>query len=65
MSDTEAKRDWTTKELAEATNLDTSTIRHLLLGGELKGYKRGRDWLIPYEVGQSWLDSRREKKAPP
>ena len=65
MSDTEAKQDWTTKELAEAANLDPSTIRHLLLDGKLRGYKRGRDWFIPYQEGQDWLDSRRKKKALP
>ncbi len=62
MSDSHARQDWTTNELAEAAGVDTSYLRHMLLDGRLMGRKRGRDWLIPYEEGQRWLERRRNKK---
>lgn len=55
-----AKRDLTTKELAEMAGVDPSRIRQLLLAGTIAGYKRGRDWFIPNAEAQKWLDSRRE-----
>lgn len=53
-----AKRDYTTRELADLAGVDPSRIRQLLLQKRIDGYKRGRDWLIPYAEAQRWLNSR-------
>ncbi len=58
--------EWTTKEIAAAAGVTEGYIRRLLGQGRLKGYKKGRDWLIPDEEAQRWLEERakrlREKK---
>jgi hypothetical protein len=62
----DTKTPWTTSSLAEAAQVDQSRIRQLLLAGKLQGQKLGRDWLIPYEEGQRWLEGRRKgAKDPP
>jgi excisionase family DNA binding protein len=57
----EPGRDWTTKQLAEAANTSTAYLRQLLIAGELKGRKIGRDWLISDYEAQKWLSSRQAK----
>jgi excisionase family DNA binding protein len=64
MADTD-KHDWTTRELAEAANVDASYLRRLLIDGQLAGYKRGRDWLIPYAAGQRFLEAEHHKRGRP
>ena len=56
----DTKRDLTTKELAELAGVDPSRIRQLLLAKKIEGYKRGRDWFIPYTEAKRWLESRKE-----
>ena len=50
---------WTTNSLAEAAGCDSSNIRLMLLQGKLKGEKLGRDWIIPQEEGERYLELRR------
>ena len=52
---------WTTRELAEETQLDQSHIRRLLIQGKLKGRKIGRDWLIPDHEVRRWLEARKRR----
>jgi excisionase family DNA binding protein len=59
----ERDKPWSTKELAEAAGVNDSYIRQLLIAGDLKGFKIGqRTWAIPAEVGQEWLDKRKQKQ---
>lgn len=60
MSD-ERTTPYTTKELSEAAGVNQSYIRQLLIAGKLTGEKLGRDWLIPADVAQRWLEDRRER----
>jgi excisionase family DNA binding protein len=55
----ETRREWTTKQLAEAAGVSTAYLRQLLLAGTLKGQKVGRDWLIFDRDAQRWLASRK------
>jgi len=52
------KRDYTTKELAEKAGVGSAYIRQLLIEGTLRGYKRGRDWLIEAREAERWLKER-------
>jgi len=54
------KRDYTTHELAAKAKVTASYIRQCLLDGTLRGYKRGRDWLIEAREAERWLKERRE-----
>jgi excisionase family DNA binding protein len=53
-----AVKEWTTGELAEAAGLTDARIRQLLLGGQLEGYKLGRDWRVGDEEARRWLTER-------
>ncbi|MBN2003156.1 MAG: hypothetical protein JXA21_07335 [Anaerolineae bacterium] len=54
-------RDWTADELAQAAGTTSRWIRDLCADGRLEGaYKRVSAWFIPYEVGQKWLEKRKE-----
>jgi hypothetical protein len=53
---------WTTKQLSEAPVVDQSRIRQMLLKGQMKGFKIGRDWLIPGEEAQRYLAEREKRK---
>jgi len=55
-------KDWTTQTLAKAAGVTDSYIRLLLTQGQLRGEKFGYMWLIPYEVGQRWLDERKAEQ---
>jgi len=59
--DNERALPFTVKELAEAAGVHVSYIRQLLQTGKLDGYKQGRDWFVPVDVGRAWLASRRER----
>lgn len=49
---------WSVAELAETAGVTVGRIRQVLLAGELQGVKAGRAWLIPYDIGVTWLASR-------
>jgi excisionase family DNA binding protein len=51
--------DWTTKQLAQAGGVSSAYLRQLLIAGELRGRKLGRDWLIPDREAEKWLSNRR------
>jgi excisionase family DNA binding protein len=53
-----ATKEWTTGELAEAAGLTDARIRQLLLGGDLRGYKLGRDWRVSDGEARRWLEER-------
>lgn len=53
-----SRRDWTVKELAKRAGVDPSTVRHALLAGRLKGYKRAGAWFIPDDEARRWLYER-------
>ncbi|MGB8645617.1 MAG: helix-turn-helix domain-containing protein [Anaerolineae bacterium] len=36
----------TTKQAAEMMGVDDSSVRHLLIGGRLRGQKIGSEWLV-------------------
>jgi hypothetical protein len=55
------KREWTTKQLAEAARLTDAYIRQLLLADKLHGRKIGRDWVISNEEAVRFLEDRAEK----
>lgn len=63
MSDAQIADDWTTQTLAEAAEVSTRYIRQELAAGKIQGRKMGRDWVIPFEKGQAWLEERHEKGA--
>jgi excisionase family DNA binding protein len=48
--------------LAEAAGVFPTYVRRLCAAGKLSAYKVGRDWLIPAEVGQQWLDERQARR---
>jgi excisionase family DNA binding protein len=54
---------WTTKQLSEVANVSIRYIRYQIEAGKLEAYKVGRDWLIPREAGQQWLDQRQLKQG--
>ena len=56
---------WTTVDLAEAAGVSDAYIRQLLLAHKMPAAKAGRVWIIPYEVGQHWLDHRARKNQEP
>jgi len=62
MTDTQqAAKDrgyWSVVELAEAAGVTVGRIRQVLGAGELQGVKAGRAWLIPYDIGVTWLAKR-------
>jgi excisionase family DNA binding protein len=49
---------WSTQDLADASGLTRQRIRQLLASGRIKGFKVGRDWVIPREEAQRWLRER-------
>ena len=46
-------------EAAEISGFTTGWIRQLLIKGELKGFKIGRDWRVPKNVLQDYMDKER------
>jgi excisionase family DNA binding protein len=55
----EPGQDWTTKQLAQEAAVSMAYLRQLLIAGELRGRKAGRDWLIPDREAEKWLSNRR------
>jgi hypothetical protein len=59
---TERSEPWTIKELAEAADVDASYIRRLCIQGKIQGARKpARDWLIPAQVGEEWLEERHKR----
>ncbi len=52
---------FTTKELSRTAGVSDAYLRQLLIAGKLAGYKQGRDWFIPADVAQRWLEERKVK----
>jgi len=54
---------WTTSELAEDQGVSPSRIRQLCIEGRFpNAVKRGRDWMIPDDDVQAWLNSDRDRR---
>jgi len=57
------KREWTVKELSEASGVSTQYIGRLLREGEkIHGRKVGYMWVIPDSEACKWLKGRKEKE---
>lgn len=54
----EPKREWTTTELAERAGVSQAYVRQLILAGEIRARKVGRDWIISNTEAQRWLENR-------
>lgn len=54
------QENWlTTRELAVMAGTSDARIRQVILEGKLEAEKRERDWFIPQDEAQRWLDSRK------
>lgn len=42
-------------DVAKMTGLSKSSVMDALWKGELKGFRRGRAWLIPVEAIDEWI----------
>ncbi len=49
---------WTTKQLAQRAGVSDAHIRRLLIAGEIRGEKFGRDWAVSDEEAMRWLAER-------
>jgi len=49
---------WFAGELAELAGVTVGRVRQVLQSGELRGDKAGQTWLIPYDIGVTWLAKR-------
>jgi hypothetical protein len=59
MNKQQIKKQWTVKALSEAAGVTPGYIRRLLLDGRIQGHKLSeRLWVVPYEEGCRWLESR-------
>ena len=47
------------KDVIDATGLAKSTVMAALRGGELKGLRYGRAWLVPISAVDEWLQASR------
>lgn len=56
------KNFWSTKDLAEASGLDPSTIRHLILDGKIEAKKFGNAWMIWDFEARRWLEDRKRSQ---
>jgi hypothetical protein len=59
------RRNWTTKDLAEAAGVDPSRIRQLLLAGRIEGEKAGPVWVVSNQEAKRWLKERGIKMKQP
>jgi excisionase family DNA binding protein len=56
------------KEASERSGISQNQIRYLLAQGEIRGVKKGRDWLVEiasvdqYAATQGWHRARRKKQ---
>ena len=51
----------TTKDAAELLKVNASRVRQLILRGELKAQKHGRDWHIAKEEVDKYREERRKR----
>lgn len=54
----EHRIDWTVAELAQKAGLTPHRIRQLILAGEIRAVKRGRDWRIMNSEALRWFETR-------
>jgi excisionase family DNA binding protein len=47
---------WTQAEVARAFRMSTTTIRELVLRGELPAVRYGRTWRFPRKAAERWLE---------
>ncbi len=52
------RRNWTTKDLANAAGVDPSRIRQLLIEGRIRGEKAGPVWVVANREAKRWLKER-------
>ncbi|MBX2997784.1 MAG: helix-turn-helix domain-containing protein [Caldilineaceae bacterium] len=58
---TEPFNPWSVTELADAAGVSEVYIRRLCADGRIQAAQVGKTWVIPREVGDQWLASRRKK----
>ena len=56
------KEFFTTAELAEKLKMNVQVITRKVQAGEIQAYKIGKDWRIPEEAVQDWLDRQSNRK---
>lgn len=54
----------TTREVAERLAINTSRVRQLIIRGQLKAEKHGRDWMIKAEEVERYKRERRPVGRP-
>ena len=55
------KPSWSTTTLAKAAGLSRAYIRQLILKEKIEAHKHGRDWVIPYEIGETFIEKRSQR----
>ncbi len=55
------KPSWSTTTLAKAAGLSRAYIRQLILKEKIEAHKHGRDWIIPYEIGETFVEKRNQR----
>jgi len=55
------KLGWSTTTLAKAAGLSRAYIRQLILKEKIEAHKHGRDWVIPYEIGETFVEKRNQR----
>lgn len=57
------KEFFTTAELAEKLKMNVQVITRKVQAGEIQAYKIGKDWRIPEDAVQEWLDRQSNRKT--
>lgn len=52
------KQYYGTKALADLAGLTQERIRQLIVAGEIRGQKVGRDWIVERDEAERWLRQR-------
>lgn len=55
------KRFYTPKEVAEIISISPITVQRMCLEGRLPALKIGREWRIPIEKSERWLENQIQK----
>ncbi len=60
MTEEQAKKDWSSNQLADAAGVSRQYVVRLLNEGkELKGHKVGNYWIVRDHDAKAWLENRR------
>lgn len=53
---------YTVKELAEKIKVHPKTVLAYIRSGEMKAFKVGKDWRIPKDIFQKWIQDQLAKE---